>query len=341
MANPHTNMSGDHPYNNTSMSGDHIKAAGIFLDDAVFHSQYANKDQTISSGRRGRRPSDILTKSYFCEHCGRAYAYKESKYRHQKACPHKPTFGSEPLQPDYYNAIPKTHGTKSKREMEQRMHALEQMVKQLIDTSGNKQLSSSNSDADDGSRPRTQQNYNINNTYVNQTNVDNRQNTINVFVAPFGCENRGYISDAFLTQCLKEKGRGIVELAKAVHFHNGHPENQNIRASKSDALKHKGVMVYDRGLWRMSDRDTILRKVFDNNYDMLDYHMGNNEDKLREQFGSALFNKVEAWFDNMRNYDVNSDEYKKCLRDLTWMVINETSRFCPTRAAKKLTGTQP
>lgn len=281
--------------------------------------------------KRGRRTADNISKTYFCEHCGRAYAYKESKYRHQKACPHKPSFGEASFAHfDNHQTNGDDHDIR--KTMEQRMHALEQMVMQLIDTSGNKQLSSSGSPADDTASKQ----YNIN-TIVNQTNVDNRKNTINVFVAPFGCENRAYISDAFLTQCLKEKGRGIVELAKAVHFHNSHPENQNIRASKSDALKHKGVMIFDRGSWRLSDRDTVLRKVFDNNYDMLDYHMGNNEDKLREQFGSALFNKVEAWFDTMRNYDINSEEYKKCLRDLTWMVINETSRFCPTRAAKKIT----
>lgn len=309
-----------------------------------------------NNSKRGRRTADSITKTYFCEHCGRAYAYKESKYRHQKACTEKPSYGDNLcnssnvseiselfLDPEALNmhlsslnlsqSIPVgENDSEIRKAMEQRMHVLEQMVKQLIDTSGNKQpLSTGPSIVDDGT---TQ--YNIN-TFVNQTNVDNRQSTINVFVAPFGCENRAYISDAFLTQCLKEKGRGIVELAKAVHFHNSHPENQNIRASKSDALKHKGVSIYDRGSWRLSDRDTVLRKVFDNNYDMLDYHMGNNEDKLREQFGSALFNKIEAWFDNMRNYDINSEEYKKCLRDLTWMVINETSRFCPTRAAKKIT----
>lgn len=160
-------------------------------------------------------------------------------------------------------------------------------------------------------------------THNNITNTNNNTLVVNAF----GSELKSYVTDAFLTACLKQKGQGIVELAKAVHFNANHPENHNVMAkSESAVLKHKNIMYMDRhSHWCTGDRDGILKTMFDNNYDTLDYHMGSNEDRLREEIGHTVYRQIEQWFDERRNSSPATDlEKRACIAQLTRMVIDQS-----------------
>lgn len=160
-------------------------------------------------------------------------------------------------------------------------------------------------------------------THNNITNTNNNTLVVNAF----GSELKSYVTDAFLTACLKQKGQGIVELAKAVHFNSNHPENHNVMAkSESAVLKHKNIMYMDRhSHWCTGDRDGILKTMFDNNYDTLDYHMGSNEDRLREEIGHTVYRQIEQWFDERRNSSPATDlEKRACIAQLTRMVIDQS-----------------
>jgi hypothetical protein len=192
-----------------------------------------------------------------------------------------------------------------------------------------------------------QQNSNVTNNTTHNSNVTttttnndghsttNNNHTVNIFVNALCSENIEYIEtyEDFLTQCLKKVPDGLMDVAKHVHFHPRHQRNHNIRArSTSDVVRNRALMFVDpTRKWTMADRDKVLDRVITRNYDILDHHMGNNEQKLRQTWGNPTFRRVEGWLDKMRNRAEKTPEYEACRRDMMWMIINQSKLLAPIR----------
>lgn len=231
---------------------------------------------------------DTCIQKYECNECKKQFRHIQSLSRHKKLC--KKSKSDEILR----NEI---------EELKQLLHEHMADTKKII--------------------PSIPSSGTTNNTTNNITN-----NNINIILSRFGHEDRSYIPEAFLTKCLRQKGQGVVELAKVTHFHPNHPNNHNIKAKNFTSLmKQGGLNVFNGDRWEMVDRDLALKNVFDNNYFVLDYHMGSNEEKLRREFGTHVFNNVEAWFDKMRNYDDKNRDFRDIIKKLRWMVLSESENI--------------
>ena len=92
-------------------------------------------------------------------------------------------------------------------------------------------------------------------------------------VLPFGKENRSYINDDFMNQCLRRTDKGLLEYIKELHFHPDHPENHNIRVTN---LKMPAIQVAGRnGKWNYYSKNKVLRRILQNGSDALEHHYDN------------------------------------------------------------------
>ncbi len=169
-----------------------------------------------------------------------------------------------------------------------------------------------------------------NNNVTNNTNsnnvTNNTQNTINIHINKFGMEDKSYIPEPFLTRCLKQKGNGVIELARATHFNKNHPHNKNVRAKNQTSLVKYGILeVFNGEKWTPGDSDSIAKQMFDRHYTTLDDHMGNNEVELKKELGAVLFASIEKWFDYMRNCDPDKTrDVKDALKKLKLLVLEHS-----------------
>lgn len=157
-------------------------------------------------------------------------------------------------------------------------------------------------------------------------NIVNNNSQVNIAINGFGLQDRSYITERFLNTCVRQCGQGIVELAKAIHFHPDHPENSNLKADSISAVeKHGRIQVYNGKKWNYEDVEGVLRKVFDNHLQILDGHLNDNADELRVTFGTQTFNIVDGWYDGIRNYHPQkSKEFKKVTNNLKLMILSNT-----------------
>lgn len=173
----------------------------------------------------------------------------------------------------------------------------------------------------------TTNNTNTHNVTNNTNNTNNTQNNINIHINKFGVVDRSFIPKTFLTKCLKQRGNGVVELARATHFSKNHPHNRNVRARNRTALMKYNILdTYTGEKWAPNDSDDVVKKMFDSNYMALDDHLGSNEDELKHELGSALFASIEKWFDQMRNSDPDKTrDIKDALKKLKLLVLEHSS----------------
>ena len=168
---------------------------------------------------------------------------------------------------------------------------------------------------------------NISNTMVANVTNTVTNNTINIHVNKFGIEDRSYIPEHFLTKCLKQRGNGVVELARVTHFHKNHPCNKNVRARNITSLvKYGSLEIFNGEQWTPADSDSVLKQIFNRNYTALDDHLGNNEDQLKRELGAVLYTSIEQWFDQVRNCDPDKTrDVKEALRKLKWLILENSS----------------
>lgn len=154
----------------------------------------------------------------------------------------------------------------------------------------------------------------------------NTSNTLNVTINKFGIQDRSYLNERFLNTCVRQKGQGIVELAKATHFHPDHEENHNIRAESVSAVeKRNRLQIHNGKQWDFADLRDILKQLFNANYQILDEHLNDNADMLRTLFGEHTFKIIDQWYDNMRNCDPEkSKEFRETIHKLKLMIMSNS-----------------
>ncbi len=239
------------------------------------------------------------TKLYVCDNCKKAYSHESGLVKHKATC--------------------KDHQTEIlKSQIE---HDIMARVQALLHD-GNATATSASSTP----QFKTSTIKNISTSVTaNVTNTVN--NTINIHVNKFGIEDRSYIPENFLTKCLKQRGNGVVELARVTHFHKNHPCNKNVKARNITSLvKYGSLEIFNGEQWTPADSDAVLKQIFNRNYTALDDHLGNNEDQLKRELGAVLYTSIEQWFDQVRNCDPDKTrDVKEALRKLKWLILENSS----------------
>ena len=164
-----------------------------------------------------------------------------------------------------------------------------------------------------------------------QTRVQNQPTTINqtinnnntIIIQAFGTEGYKHLSDAYIGQCVRKAGLGVVDLIQGVHYHPKYPNLCNIRAKSLKHVTDNGLLeTFNGQSWTFVNRDTLLQKLFRDKCEILDGHFCEHEDQIKAMVGLNRYKTIEAWFEKARNMDKTI--IKSVTRDILIMILNKT-----------------
>jgi hypothetical protein len=134
---------------------------------------------------------------------------------------------------------------------------------------------------------------NNNMTTINNNQTTNNKNTQNIIyvdnricsdtkLKPFGKENLGFLTDAFLQSVIIEPEEGIIRLIEKVHFNKDVPENQNIQIKNK---KEPYIDIFNGKKWEKQDKKTAIQNIITTKKDIMDDFVDENEEtKLINKF---------------------------------------------------------
>ena len=139
-------------------------------------------------------------------------------------------------------------------------------------------------------------------TTINNNQVTNNKNTQNIIyvdnricsdtkLKPFGKENLGFLTEAFLQSVIIEPEEGILRLIEKVHFNKDVPENQNIQIKNK---KEPYIDIFNGKKWEKQDKKTAIQNIITTKKDIMD-------DFVEEHDETKLINKFVK-----ENYDTFS-----------------------------------
>lgn len=157
----------------------------------------------------------------------------------------------------------------------------------------------------------------INNNTTNITN--NITNNVNIYVMPFGEENTSYITSDFLTNCLRRRDKGFLELLQYIHFNPEHKENHNIRITNK---RDNYIQKHDGEMWQYENKKKVLDELFKKGDEILDNHYYDNETDLRKKICINVMNKVDDFIKSLNKKE--KDVVKPLMDDIYLLILNKS-----------------
>lgn len=162
-----------------------------------------------------------------------------------------------------------------------------------------------------------------NNTNTHSHNTNHSHNTTNnivnnhIHINAFGKEDLSHITKAFLTQSVRRRDKGLVELMKKIHFDKKVPANRNLRIRN----KKKSLIEYHNGKkWMYGDKSTVLNDVMDKGQTMMQDHFDEYEKSIREIAPKYWYDAIKDWLTKVR--DGKTAEARVALKALHIMILN-------------------
>jgi len=155
----------------------------------------------------------------------------------------------------------------------------------------------------------------VGNTTTNSNNNNNNNNNITININAFGDENKEYIDDNFILQCIDRVYKSIPELLQKIHFDPKHPENHNIKITNKK-LPYASIMGNNKK-WRTIDRKDAIEKMVNNGYDILDEQYEVNKCKIEDRKQK----RFEVFKDKFDTEDKSTMKIVKS--EVEMMIINE------------------
>jgi len=149
---------------------------------------------------------------------------------------------------------------------------------------------------------------NNNNNTTNTTNNNNTINTHNethIHINSFGEEDLSYISDKVLTRLLKYPGSMVANLILLSHFHEKHPENNNVRITNA---KSKHVGIYSNGKWIKQMKSIVIDALLNSNFGILEEHF---DEKAKQKMVYYLKRRFELFRKAIENEDKQTIKTQK------------------------------
>lgn len=153
-----------------------------------------------------------------------------------------------------------------------------------------------------------------NTTTTTNSNNNNTNNNITININAFGDENKEYIDDKIILQCIDRVYKSIPALLQKIHFDPQHPENHNIKITNKK-LPYASVMGNNQK-WRTMDRKDAIEKMVNNGYYMLDETYEVNKCK----FDPRKQKNFEGFKEKFETEEKNTMKIVK--GDVEMMVIN-------------------
>lgn len=167
-------------------------------------------------------------------------------------------------------------------------------------------------------------NSNAHNTNTNSHNNHSHNTTNNIVnnhihINAFGKEDLSHITKAFLTQSVKRRDKGLVELMRKIHFDRKVPGNRNIRIRN----KKKSLIEYHNGKrWIYEDKSKVLNDVMDKGQNMMQDHFDEYNKTIREIAPKYWYDAITDWLTKVK--DGKTAEARVALKALHIMILNES-----------------
>ena len=144
----------------------------------------------------------------------------------------------------------------------------------------------------------------------------NIQNTYNVQINNFGCENISYITDQMLIKLMQNPKVAVPELLRHIHFNPEHPENRNIRITNR---KERFAHIFSDRSWQLAKKTDVLEKLVNKSYVLLDNCFEENGKDNMKPIKVEKYQQFQELMD-----ELDSKMRKKVAEDTELLVLNNS-----------------
>lgn len=152
----------------------------------------------------------------------------------------------------------------------------------------------------------------------NITNNLNHQK-VHVCLNAFGKEDTSHLTTQFLDRCVRKTNVGLVELLDQLHFGSRDGSNANVRITNR---KLPLAEVSDGANWKFMKKDKVIHQMVDRGQDLLQEHLEENQDRIRQQLSESMWEHIQAFFERMEVRDEAT--IRDILDDVYIMLLNKT-----------------
>jgi hypothetical protein len=242
---------------------------------------------------------------HVCEYCHKTFASRVGKCKHKRGCARKQAADSAAA------AAPK----KMPPKLETLLSSMQQELQALRNQLQQQQQQHTTVSAATTTQPIT-----INHTTTTNTHHHHHEQlAINaqVNINAFGREDTQHLQPSFLDRCIRRTNVGLVELLDQLHF--GNPSNRNVRITNR---KIPLAEVNDGIQWKFEKKERVLSCMMDKGQDILQEHLEEHQDHIRQQLSETMWEHVQDFFQRMEVKDENT--IRDILDDVYILLLNKT-----------------
>ena len=133
-------------------------------------------------------------------------------------------------------------------------------------------------------------NYLIQENIDNSTNINNHQQN-NVLLSNYGQEDLSKIDKKLFLKAAKRGFNTPVEVTRAIHFNDDHPEYHNIFIPR---INEKHAMVYKEDKWRLMNKNDLIDDLYDQKKAFIEDNFDEFYDSLDEHKKKTLMRWLDA-----------------------------------------------
>jgi hypothetical protein len=156
----------------------------------------------------------------------------------------------------------------------------------------------------------------VNTPTINNTTTINSNTSVNINA--FGKEALDHLTEDFMDQCVRRRDKGLIELIEKIHFDR--PENKNLRITN---LKLPFIQCHDGQRWMYDRKDRILNKLVDHGHELMQDHLDDHEDRIRDRTSETMFDCICKWMSKIQGRDKKTLE--PVLTDIYLLILNSSS----------------
>ena len=131
------------------------------------------------------------------------------------------------------------------------------------------------------------------NNNLTQQDCHNTYNTNTINVTNFGYENTSYLSPKLLTHYVNRPYLAIPRLISRIHFNPKHPENHNIKMTKS--TPNDMIQVSEDNTWIYKNKDDIIHKLIKDKSTILEDHFDIVQQQIKEVKQMNFCTELKKW----------------------------------------------
>ena len=145
------------------------------------------------------------------------------------------------------------------------------------------------------------------------TNTNNIDNSQNININNYGCENLDYLTIKGINNLIETPFVAIQKLIEYVHYHPKHPENNNMKITNK---KDPYIKLLEGNKWKLENKKKVIEGLIDKGKMILDKY---RDEELHSKFKNVCYDNFS---DKIENED--KELIKQMICDLELLIINNS-----------------